>query len=81
MIENSLAAETTMPRDAVPVICIDDLANKETRRALDNACREWGFYDQELTKNIADWKEIYDYADSGEEVQICHCLVSHSKIP
>jgi isopenicillin N synthase-like dioxygenase len=21
----------------------------------------WGFYDQELTKNIRDWKEIYDY--------------------
>ncbi|MDA0789606.1 MAG: hypothetical protein O2780_09145 [Proteobacteria bacterium] len=27
-------------------------------RTLDNP---WGFYDQELTKNVRDWKEIYDF--------------------
>lgn len=33
-------------------------------RSLDNP---WGYYDQELTKNALDWKEIFDYgpADGG----------------
>jgi isopenicillin N synthase-like dioxygenase len=34
-------------------------------RTRENA---WGFFDQELTKNVRDWKEIFDYgpaADSG----------------
>ncbi|MDA1075057.1 MAG: hypothetical protein O3A63_09910 [Proteobacteria bacterium] len=34
-------------------------ANK--RKILRTEKNPWGFYDQELTKNILDWKEIYDY--------------------
>ncbi|MFW6094409.1 MAG: isopenicillin N synthase family dioxygenase [Pseudomonadota bacterium] len=98
-----------MPRDRVPVISIDALRAPATRRALDRACREWGFfqvvdhgipprvieavdrqmraffardvvakraisrtatnpwgfYDRELTKNVRDLKEIYDYGPPG----------------
>jgi isopenicillin N synthase-like dioxygenase len=31
------------------------------RRILRTASNPWGFFDQELTKNTRDWKEIYDY--------------------
>jgi isopenicillin N synthase-like dioxygenase len=94
-----------MNMGSIPVINICHLERPETLRALDVACREWGFfqvvdhgvhgpvvddmqqamctffaqpteqkrrisrtldnpwgfYDQELTKNTLDWKEIYDY--------------------
>ncbi len=90
--------------DRIPVIDIGDTDRAATRRALDAACREWGFfhavghgldpqlcrsllevaraffaqpmatkrrvrrdavnpwgyYDEELTKNRRDWKEIFD---------------------
>jgi isopenicillin N synthase-like dioxygenase len=89
----------------VPVIDIHELASPATLAKLDEACREWGFfqvihhgipevsigrvfaaahaffelpagtkrqiertrdnpwgfYDQELTKNVVDWKQIYDF--------------------
>ncbi len=33
----------------------------ETKRAIARSAENpWGFYDQELTKNTRDWKEIYD---------------------
>lgn len=91
--------------DAVPVIDIAELETPGSLRAIDAACREWGFfqvtrhgiapdsiadlsramreffeqplsmkrailrsaenpwgyYDQELTKNTRDWKEVYDF--------------------
>jgi isopenicillin N synthase-like dioxygenase len=31
------------------------------REILRSADNPWGFYDQELTKNARDWKEIYDF--------------------
>jgi len=31
------------------------------RRILRDADNPWGYYDQELTKNRRDWKEIYDF--------------------
>ncbi len=39
----------------------------DKRRIQRTADNPWGFYDQELTKNTRDWKEIYDYgpADGG----------------
>lgn len=93
-----------MTEDTIPVIDIGRLDSPPTLRALDAACRDWGFfqvvdhgidaalserlmavtreffaqppaakravlrdaanpwgyYDQELTKNKRDWKEIYD---------------------
>jgi isopenicillin N synthase-like dioxygenase len=93
----------------IPVIDISRLPRPSTLRALDEACRDWGFfqvvghgmdpairqrllsamqgffrqpacakraiarsaenpwgfYDQELTKNTRDWKEIYDYGPPG----------------
>lgn len=97
--------------DSVPVIDIHELAGADTLAQLDEACREWGFfqvihhgipetairelfaaahaffalpkedkqriertrenpwgfYDQELTKNVMDWKQIFDFgpADDG----------------
>jgi len=91
--------------NSVPVIDIHELAGAGTLAQLDEACREWGFfqvihhgipdtairelfdaanaffaqstedkrriertrdnpwgfYDHELTKNVVDWKEIYDF--------------------
>ena len=47
----------------------------EKQKISRTAENPWGFYDQEPTKNTADWKLIYDYADSGEEVQISHYSV------
>ncbi|HZD53825.1 MAG TPA: 2OG-Fe(II) oxygenase family protein [Woeseiaceae bacterium] len=37
------------------------------RRISRTADNPWGFYDQELTKNTRDWKEVYDFgpADDG----------------
>jgi isopenicillin N synthase-like dioxygenase len=33
-------------------------------RTADNA---WGFFDRELTKNVRDWKQIYDYGPDGQD--------------
>ena len=33
-----------MPSDSVPVIDIADLDRASTRRAIDAACRDWGFF-------------------------------------
>ncbi len=90
---------------SVPVIDIEEIEGEEALRAIDFACREWGFfqvvghgigervtstlfeeahtffaqptdvkrqilrtednpwgfYDQELTKNTLDWKEVFDF--------------------
>jgi len=100
-----------MSFNSVPVIDIHELASPGTLALLDEACREWGFfqvihhgipataigeiftaahaffalpsgekqrigrtrdnpwgyYDQELTRNVVDWKQIYDFgpADGG----------------
>ena len=36
---------------------------REAKRALARSERNpWGYYDQELTKNTRDWKEIFDFA-------------------
>jgi isopenicillin N synthase-like dioxygenase len=40
------------------------------RRILRTAENPWGFFDQELTKNVRDWKEVYDYGPGdGERLQ------------
>ena len=36
-------------------------AGSEKHRLSRTAENPWGFYDQELTKNTRDWKEIFDY--------------------
>ena len=38
-------------------------AKRAIMRSADNP---WGFYDQELTKNTRDWKEVYDYGPAGD---------------
>ena len=94
-----------MKPSQIPVIDIAELGNRKTQAAVNDACREWGFfqvvnhglepgviaalqkemslffaqptkvkreisrttdnpwgfYDQELTKNTLDWKEVFDY--------------------
>lgn len=101
--------------EQIPVIDIADMDHPGTRAAIDEACREWGFFqaeahgldpervaalfsaardffaqpavakqrvrrdadnpwgyfDQELTKNRQDWKEIYDLGppDGGAQAQ------------
>jgi isopenicillin N synthase-like dioxygenase len=37
---------------------LPDSAKEVIRRSRDNA---WGYYNQELTKNQPDWKEVFDY--------------------
>ncbi|MEZ5557096.1 MAG: 2OG-Fe(II) oxygenase family protein [Pseudomonadales bacterium] len=36
---------------------------RQIRRTADNP---WGFFDEELTKNTRDWKEVFDYGPAGE---------------
>ncbi len=38
----------------------------EKRRIIRTSSSDWGFYDQELTKNVVDWKEVFDvgYAET-----------------
>jgi isopenicillin N synthase-like dioxygenase len=101
--------KTAMKATSVPVINIGQLDSRETLRALDSACRNWGFfqvvehgidtrvisvlqsamtaffqqsleeksriarnqqnhwgfYDKELTKNVRDWKQIFDYGPAA----------------
>jgi isopenicillin N synthase-like dioxygenase len=100
-----------MQAQSIPVIDIDDLTSPRTLAALDEACREWGFfqvvnhgipadaidrvlvearaffakpagfkrriertreniwgfYDRELTKNVRDLKEVFDYGPPDGE--------------
>ena len=96
----------------VPIINMNKLETPDAARALDEACRDWGFfqtvehgisnetftdltqamhrffaqkreakqrlertaenpwgyYDRELTKNVRDWKEVFDIGpESGEQ--------------
>ena len=39
---------------------LPDSEKRALRRSRDNA---WGYFDQELTKNRPDWKEVFDYGD------------------
>lgn len=38
---------------------------REISRTRDNP---WGFFDRELTKNTRDWKEVYDFGRSEEDI-------------
>jgi len=38
------------------------------RRILRTAENPWGYFDQELTKNTRDWKEVYDYGPASGDV-------------
>ena len=42
-------------------------AKNSIARTADN---QWGFYDSELTKNVRDWKEIYDYGPAQGELMV-----------
>jgi len=103
-----------MSMENVPVISIRQLEDPKTRADLDEACREWGFFqvvdhgiepqvianlkqkmheffimpkttkrsisrtaqnpwgyfDQELTKNTLDWKEVFDYGPAELSTQV-----------
>lgn len=46
---------------------LPDSAKQAISRTAENP---WGFFDRELTKNIQDWKQIYDYGPGdGERMQ------------
>jgi isopenicillin N synthase-like dioxygenase len=113
--KNSMMKNASKERsitDSVPVIDIRDLQSSAALRAIDSACRDWGFFqitnhgidtdlirelfsvargffvqprdvkrrvlrsadnpwgyfDEELTKNTRDWKEIYDYGPGDGEL-------------
>jgi len=38
------------------------------RNMLRTALNPWGYYDQELTKNTRDWKEVYDFGPADGKV-------------
>ena len=44
------------------------LADK--RRILRSAKNPWGFYDEELTKNTRDWKQVFDYGPGDGEALV-----------
>ena len=102
-----------MKPSQIPVIDITELGNRKTQAAVNDACREWGFFqvvnhglepgviaalqnemslffaqpttvkreisrttdnpwgffDQELTKNTRDWKEVFDYGPMDDVKQ------------
>ena len=41
------------------------LPRKEKHKILRTQDNVWGFYDQELTKNQRDWKEVFDFGDES----------------
>jgi len=54
------------------LFALPDPVKQQMRRSRDNA---WGYYDEELTKNRPDWKEIFDY---GAERDPDHTPPAHS---
>ena len=42
--------------------------NADKRAISRTADNPWGFFDRELTKNIRDWKQIYDYGPAHQTV-------------
>ena len=54
------------------LFALPDPVKQRMRRSRDNA---WGYYDEELTKNRPDWKEIFDY---GAEHAPGHARPTHS---
>jgi isopenicillin N synthase-like dioxygenase len=44
------------------------LPHADKRRIARTAHNPWGFYDQELTKNTRDWKQIFDYGQGGAQM-------------
>ena len=57
-----------MKSESIPVIDIQQLKSRETLATLDQACRDWGFFDHELTKNVRDWKEVYDFGPGEGDI-------------
>ena len=39
----------------------------QKRRVIRTSSSDWGFYDQELTKNVRDWKEVFDVGHTETE--------------
>jgi isopenicillin N synthase-like dioxygenase len=46
--------------------CFFALPKKDKLRLERTAENPWGFYDRELTKNVRDWKQIFDIGPSSE---------------
>ena len=44
--------------------------SSEKRKISRSMQNPWGFFDQELTKNTRDWKEIFDYGPEYQDVQV-----------
>ena len=46
------------------------LSREEKRKILRSEDNPWGYYDQELTKQTLDWKQVFDYGPSdGEQLK------------
>ena len=44
--------------------------SQKSKRQIERTLRNpWGYYDQELTKNVRDWKQVYDYGFGFEDDQ------------
>ncbi len=43
---------------------------EEKRRILRTADNPWGYYDQELTKNTLDWKQVFDYGPADGSLSV-----------
>ena len=54
-------------RAASRAFFLGDRGNK--RAVLRSAGNTWGYYDEELTKNVRDWKEIFDVGPSGPSAE------------
>uniref|UniRef100_A0A803LNW2 Non-haem dioxygenase N-terminal domain-containing protein n=1 Tax=Chenopodium quinoa TaxID=63459 RepID=A0A803LNW2_CHEQI len=50
---------STIEAKGIPVIDISS-ANDEVIAEIKEACEKWGFFSKH-TKNVRDWKEIFDY--------------------
>jgi isopenicillin N synthase-like dioxygenase len=65
VVEHGIAPSVT---DAMQRAMQDFFAQPSAaKRAIERtAANPWGFYDQELTKNTRDWKEVYDYGPAED---------------
>ena len=45
------------------------LSRESKRSILRTEGNHWGFYDRELTKNVRDWKEIFDVGKERDSCQ------------
>jgi len=58
LTDHAMGTTDTLFREAQSFFCMAQDEKAKVRRTRDNV---WGYFDEELTKNTRDWKEIFDF--------------------